>query len=53
MVERVACEALGLVRPGFADELVRCEAFQRREAPTEVVGGDEVSQVGPELVVVS
>lgn len=34
-------ESLGLVCPGFADELVGCEALEGLQAPGEVVGGDE------------
>ena len=50
-MERVESEAFWLGRPSLADELVGCEASQRLEAPTEVVGCDEVGEVLSELVV--
>ncbi len=51
MLEWVCGEALWLGGPCFADELVRCEAFERLESASEVVGRDEVREVLPELVV--
>jgi hypothetical protein len=51
LVERVESEPLGLLRPGFADELGGREAAQGLEPPGEVVGGDELSEVPPKLVV--
>jgi hypothetical protein len=50
-MERVEGEPFGFARPSFADELVGCEALQGFEATREVIGGDEVGEVLPELVV--
>lgn len=36
--------------PGFADGFVGCEAFEGLESAAEVVGGDEVDEVLPQLV---
>jgi hypothetical protein len=36
----------------IADELVRREAFERLQAPSEVVGIDEVGEMSPQLVVI-
>jgi hypothetical protein len=43
-------ESFGLFCPAFADVFVRCEAFEGLEATTEVVGGDEVSEVLAKLI---
>ena len=40
-----------LREPGFADGLVRCEALEGLESSAEVVGGDEVAEMLPELIV--
>ena len=48
---RILGEAFGLGSPCFADEFVGCEAAETLEAAGEVVGGDEVLEVSPELVV--
>ena len=42
---------MGLVAPGFADELVGRETAQRLEPARIVVGGDEVLEVRLELPV--
>ncbi len=44
-------EPFRLNGPSFADELVGREPLQGFEATSEVVGGDEVSQVRAQLVV--
>jgi hypothetical protein len=51
LLERVEPEALGLGCPAFADELVRCEAFEGLQPASEVVGGDEVSEMALGLLV--
>jgi hypothetical protein len=51
LVERVKDEAVGLVGPCFAEELVGCDASQALEAFSEVVGGDEVVEVSSQLIV--
>ena len=48
---RILGEAFGLGSPCFADEFVGCEAAQALETACEVVGGDEVLEVPPELFV--
>lgn len=48
---RVLSEPGGLVRPGFADSFVGREAAWRLVAAGEVVGGHEVREVLPELIV--
>ena len=40
-----------LFKPRFANGFVGCEALQGLEPAAEVVGGDEVAEVLPELVV--
>src|SRR5215207_9806549 len=50
-MEGVEGEPSGFGCPAFADELERREAAKGLEAPSEVVGGDEVGEVLPELVV--
>ena len=47
----IESEALGLFCRGFADELIRCEAFEGFESAGEVVSGDELVQVLSQLVV--
>ena len=37
--------------PGFADELIRGEAFEGVEASGEVIGVDEVAQMRSQLIV--
>jgi hypothetical protein len=51
LVVRICIEAFGLGCPCFADEFVGSEAAQPLEALAEVVGGDEVVEVLPELYV--
>ena len=46
----IECESFWLFCPTFADVFVRCEAFEGLEATTEVVGGDEVSEVLAKLI---
>ena len=50
-MDRVEDESGWLFCPGFADELVGCEAFEGLEASGVVVGLDEVVEVGSQLVV--
>ena len=40
-----------LSEPGFADGFVWCEAVEGLEPATEVVSGDKVGEVLPEVVV--
>ena len=47
---RIEAESFGLFCPAFANEFVRREAFECLEATTEIVAGDEVSQMLPKLV---
>ena len=47
----VESEVIGLFGPGLADLFVRGEAREGLETTGEVVSGDEVDQVGSELVV--
>ena len=51
MLERADFEALRLRSPGIADELVWGEASESFEASGEVIGVDEIAQVGSQLVV--
>ena len=44
-------EPSGIFRPALTNELVGREPSQRLEAPSEVVGCDELGEVLPELVV--
>ena len=48
---RVFGEAGGVFLPSSADELVWCQPLQGLEPACEVVGGHEVGEVLPELVV--
>ena len=41
-----------LSEPGFADGFVGSEAFEGLRATAEVVGGDEIGEVLPQLIVV-
>jgi hypothetical protein len=50
LVERVEPEALRLGYPVLADVLIGGEAAQGLEPSGEVVGGEEVAQVTPQLV---
>ena len=50
-MEWVEVEPSGFGCPAFADELEGREAAKGLEAPSEVVGSDEVGKVLPELVV--
>lgn len=47
----IESERFGFDCPSFADVFIRCEAFECLEALGEIVGVDEVSQVGLELIV--
>src|SRR3546814_19910249 len=47
---RIMDEPGWLVCPGFADRFVRREAAQGIQAAGEVVGGDKVAELLPELV---
>ena len=51
MLERADCESLELGSPGFTDELVWREAFEGLEFSGEVIGVDEVAQMGSQPVV--
>ena len=51
LLERVDFESVALGSPGFADEFVWGEACEGLEASGEVVGFDEVAQVGSQLLV--
>src|SRR5215208_3641369 len=51
LMEGVEGEPSGFGCPAFADELERREAAKGLEAPSEVVGCDEVGEVLPELIV--
>ncbi len=48
---RIEGEVFGLLCPGGADGFIGCEASQGFEPPGEVVGGDEVGEMLPELIV--
>lgn len=49
-MDRIEPESFGLFCPAFANEFVWCEAFEGLEATTEIVAGDEVSQMLPKLI---
>jgi hypothetical protein len=51
LLERIYFESVWLRGPGFADEFVWGEAPEGFEPPGEVVGVDEVLQMGSQLVV--
>src|SRR6202453_4586966 len=51
MLEPADCESAWLRSPGFADEFIGGEAFEGFESSGEVVGVEEVLQVGSQLVV--
>ena len=51
IMERAGVEPIWLCCPGFADELVGCEASQGLQPACEVVGLDEISEVVSQLVV--
>lgn len=40
-------EALGLFGPELADVFIWCEAFEGLEPLGEIVGGEEIGEVGP------
>ena len=48
---RVCHKAVWLFKPGFADGFVWREALEGFESASEVIGGDEVREVLPKLVV--
>lgn len=48
---RVRRKLSGFVLPYLADGLIGCEAFERREATTEIASGDKVCEVLLKLVV--
>lgn len=50
-MERIENESVRLFCPAFADELVRREAFERLQPASEIVGGDEIGEMRPQLVV--
>ena len=47
---RIKPESFRLVCPCFTDRFIGCEAFERLQPAREIVGADEVSQVGTELL---
>ena len=49
MMERIERESFGLFCPDLADVFVRREAFEGLETLGEVVGADEVGQMGTKL----
>jgi len=51
LLERIEFESFWLGSPAFADVFVRREALQGLQAPTVVVGVDEVGEVCFELIV--
>jgi hypothetical protein len=51
LLERIDFESMALGSPGFADEFVWGDASEGFEASGEVVGVDEVTQVGSQLLV--
>jgi hypothetical protein len=51
LLERVKSESFGLDCPSLADELKGCEASEGLEPSGEVVGVDEVPQMGSQLIV--
>jgi hypothetical protein len=51
LVERIEPESPGLVCPGLADEFVGCEPSEGLKPASEVVGADEVGEMGFELLV--
>src|SRR5512147_2544543 len=52
LLERIEGESFRFFCPGLADVLVGREPVERFEAPSEVVGGDEVDQVALQLLMV-
>jgi Transposase DDE domain len=50
-MDRIKSKSIGLLLPAFADEFVGGEAAESFESFGEVVGGDEVAEVGSQLVV--
>src|ERR1700687_5255971 len=50
-MDRIESESMCLFGPCFADGFVGCEAFEGLQSACEIVGGDEVRQVGAQLLV--
>ena len=50
-MDRVEPESFGLFCPELADELVRCEAFERLQSPGEIVGRHKVGEMRSKLIV--
>jgi hypothetical protein len=50
-MERIESESVGLFFPELADEFVWREAFEGLEPPGEIVCGDEIRQMNPQLSV--
>ena len=50
-MDRIKSELIWLFGPCFADGFVGCEAFEGLQSACEIVGGDEVLQVGAQLLV--
>ena len=49
-MDRVDNESVWLGCPGFTDEFVSRETFEGLQAPSEVVGGDEIREVAAEMI---
>ena len=49
MLDRIESESFRLGSPAFADELIGCEPSKGLQPAAEVVGCDEVSEMGFEL----
>src|ERR1700730_13558814 len=50
-MDRIESESIWLFGPCFADSFVGCEAVEGLQSACEIVGGDEVRQVGAQLLV--
>jgi hypothetical protein len=51
LLERAECESPWLFCPEFADVLIRREAFECLEPSGEIVGCDEIGEMGSQLIV--
>jgi hypothetical protein len=50
LLERIEAESIWLFCPELADELIGREAFERLQSLGEVVGRDEVCEMGSQFV---
>lgn len=48
-MDGIASKSIRFSLPAFANEFVGCEAMERLESFGEVVGGNEVAEVGAQL----